>query len=53
MVQFDKIGSGAFFWSLPSMGYQNRKNLIENQEKHISELDASIKQKESEIETAK
>ena len=30
LVQFDKIGAGAFFWSLPSMAYQNRQNLIQN-----------------------
>ena len=39
LVQFDKIGSGAFFWSLPSMGLQNRRNLLENIDKHTSEVD--------------
>ena len=38
-MQFDKIGSGAFFWSLPSMGLQNRRNLLENIDKHTSEVD--------------
>lgn len=40
LVQFDKIGSGAFFWSLPSMAYQNRQNLLSNQSAHIGELQA-------------
>ena len=24
LVQFDRIGAGAFFWALPSQGYQMR-----------------------------
>lgn len=39
LVQFDKIGAGAFFWSLPSMGYQNRQNLINNQDQHIKDVE--------------
>ena len=38
LVQFDKIGSGAFFWSLPSMAYQNRMNLLSNQQTHVTSL---------------
>ena len=30
LVQFDRIGAGAFFWAFPSEGYQKRVNLIKN-----------------------
>ena len=39
LVQFDKIGAGAFFWALPSEGYQSRVNLLQNTNNHISETE--------------
>ena len=30
LVQFDRIGAGAFFWALPSEGYSKRANLLKN-----------------------
>ena len=42
LVQFDKIGAGAFFWAFPSEGFQTRKNLIGNMDKHISENEEAI-----------
>ena len=35
LVENDKIGIGAFFWALPSKGFQVRKNLIEDYDKKI------------------
>lgn len=34
-METDKIGCGAFFWALPSMGLQTRKNTIEDYDKKI------------------
>jgi hypothetical protein len=38
-VETDRIGSGAFFWALPSKGMQSRLNLIDNVKRHTGELD--------------
>lgn len=38
LVETDRIGAGAFFWSLPSKGFQMRKNLIDNVSKHTEEV---------------
>ena len=52
LVQFDKIGAGAFFWSLPSMAYQNRQNLLQNQTTHLDELKSQIEKAEADIKAA-
>ena len=38
LVETDKIGSGAFFWALPSKGFQSRQNLIDNVTRHTEEV---------------
>ena len=38
LVETDKIGSGAFFWALPSKGFQSRQNLIDNLSRHAEEV---------------
>jgi hypothetical protein len=38
LVETDKIGAGAFFWALPSKGFQSRQNLIDNVMKHTEEI---------------
>ena len=35
LVETDRIGIGAFFWALPSKGFQVRKNLIVDYDKKI------------------
>ena len=42
LVETDKIGAGAFFWALPSKGYQSRQNLINNLTTHIEEVKQEI-----------
>ena len=49
LVQFDKIGAGAFFWALPSQGFQARQNAISNFSHQISDIDAQIEKIEAEI----
>lgn len=38
LVEFDRIGAGAFFWALPSKGFSQRQNLINNLSIHIEEV---------------
>ena len=52
LVQFDRIGAGAFFWSLPSMAYSNRQNMLQNQQQHIDQLTDQISKLEADIKTA-
>ena len=49
LVQFDKIGAGAFFWGLPSMGYQNRKVALANLDKNIQEANKNFEEIKSQI----
>jgi hypothetical protein len=42
LVETDRIGAGAFFWALPSKGYQQRQNLINNVTTHIEEVKQEI-----------
>lgn len=44
LVETDKIGSGVYFWALPSMGFQSRKNLQDNVLKHTAEVDLQIEE---------
>ena len=55
LVQFDKIGAGAFFWSLPSEGFQSRQNLLTNVSTHISDIDTQLEtiEKEAALQTEK
>ena len=52
LVETDKIGSGAFFWALPSKGFQVRKNLIEDYDKKIEKAKKDIEDTKKLIETA-
>lgn len=42
LVETDKIGAGAFFWALPSKGFQSRQNLIDNLKKHAADVKAQL-----------
>ena len=42
LVETDKLGAGAFFWALPSKGYQSRQNLISNVSHHIEQVEQEI-----------
>jgi hypothetical protein len=53
LVETDKIGAGAFFWALPSKGFQSRQNLISNLEKHKEEVKQQISESEQKIESEK
>ncbi len=53
LVETDKIGSGAFFWALPSKGFQSRKNLIDNVTNHIAQISEEIKECERKIAAEK
>lgn len=50
LVQTDKIGSGAFFWALPSQGFQSRQNLIDNVARHTEELTKQIEDTQAKID---
>ena len=49
LVQFDKIGSGAFFWALPSEGYQKRVHLSSHLDTSISETQEQINKLEAQV----
>eukprot|EP00347_Sterkiella_histriomuscorum_P010958 403374287 len=53
LVNTDKIGAGAFFWALPSMGYQSRQNLINNVTQNTAEVEKDISEAEVKIEQEK
>ena len=53
LVETDKIGSGAFFWALPSKGFQSRQNLIGNLQKHTEEIKKQIEETRAKIDTEK
>ena len=53
LVETDKIGSGAFFWALPSKGFQSRQNLIDNLQKHTEEIKKQIEETRAKIDTEK
>jgi peptidoglycan hydrolase CwlO-like protein len=42
LVETDRIGSGAFFWALPSKGFQSRQNLQDNILRHTAEVQKEI-----------
>ncbi|CAI2379057.1 unnamed protein product [Moneuplotes crassus] len=42
LIETDKIGSGSFFWSLPSKGYNLKKNMIDKYLDKIEETKKSI-----------
>ncbi|CDW83788.1 meiotic nuclear division protein 1 homolog [Stylonychia lemnae] len=50
MVQTDKIGAGAFFWALPSQGFQVRKNLIQDYDTKIEKAKQDILDTKANIE---
>lgn len=49
LVETDKIGSGAFFWALPSKGFQSRQNLIDNVLKKTEEVKLQITETKEKI----
>ncbi|CDW84744.1 UNKNOWN [Stylonychia lemnae] len=53
LVETDRIGAGAFFWALPSKGYQSRQNLIDNITNHQQTLDKDIEEIEAKIQMEK
>ena len=53
LVQFDRIGAGAFFWALPSEGLQQRNNLVKNLDQHIVEAEEQIEKIKKQIEQEK
>ena len=53
LVETDKIGAGAFFWALPSKGFQSRQNLIDNLQKHTEEIKKQIEETRVKIDTEK
>ncbi len=53
LVETDKIGSGAFFWALPSKGFQSRQNLIDNVSKHTAEVKTQIDECQAKITAEK
>ena len=50
LVQFDRIGAGAFFWALPSQGYQMRQNLITNLDARQLEITEQIQKAKDDIQ---
>jgi hypothetical protein len=53
LVETDKIGAGAFFWALPSKGFQSRQNLIENLSKHAGDIKAQLDEMRAKIAAEK
>ncbi len=53
LVETDKIGSGAFFWALPSKGFQSRQNLIDNLVKHSEEVKKQVEETAGKTEVEK
>jgi len=53
LVETDKIGAGAFFWALPSKGFQSRQNLIDNLKKHAEEIKKQIEETGVKTDTEK
>ena len=53
LVETDRIGIGAFFWALPSKGFQSRQNLIDNLQKHTEEIKKQIEETSAKIDTEK
>ena len=53
LVQMDKIGIGAFFWSLPSKGVNDRQTLKAKTETKIEEVKTEINQLKTRISNSK
>ncbi len=53
LVETDKIGIGAFFWALPSKGYQSRQNLISNVTQHTEQIEKEISDTQEKIDKEK
>ena len=53
LVESDKIGAGAFFWALPSKGFQQRQNLIGNVKQKTEEVKAQCAEVSQKIEEAR
>ena len=52
LVETDKIGAGAFFWALPSKGFQVRKNLMDDYDAKIEKAKADIAEAKKQMERA-
>ena len=53
LVETDKIGAGAFFWALPSKGFQVRKNLMDDYDAKIEKAKQDIIDAKKQMERAK
>lgn len=53
LVETDKIGAGAFFWALPSKGFQVRKNLINDYDAKIEAAKRDIEDTEKSLSKSK
>jgi hypothetical protein len=49
LVETDKIGCGAFFWALPSKGFQSRQNLIDNVARHAEDIKQQLEECKAKI----
>ena len=52
LVETDKIGAGAFFWALPSKGFQVRKNLMDDYDAKIEKAKSDIADAKKQMERA-
>ena len=53
LVETDRIGAGAFFWALPSKGFQSRQNLIDNIQQKTNEVKTQCEELELKISEEK